>query len=228
MCPIQRTGSSHQPMVLVSSSHLPHLAAFQGSSPWPQQALSCSGLRRLGGSYPTWQSVFALLSTNKMKPPSGSKRVTGVCLGLFPGCLLTLAWCMRSEKAPSALSSEAWLMDINLWSPNQVCNKKGGGDLHTAQCMGRVACSCCCLYTPCSAVTWDCLSWMCWDGLENSTDLLSNTGGGFGRAAIGSACIEFMGSDFQDSKSKAILSSLPGAAFAKEEGDKASVSLEVK
>lgn len=62
---------------------LPLLAALQGSSPWPQQALGPCGLGGPGGSSPPWQLDFALLSTNKTKPPSRAKRAAVVCQGCF-------------------------------------------------------------------------------------------------------------------------------------------------
>lgn len=97
--------SSHQLVVSFSSSHLPLLAALQGSSPWPRQALSRSGLRRPGGSFPTWQLVFCA-AEYKQDKTAVVVQERGCCvLGPFWGCLL-----QRSFAFPmAALSSEASL-----------------------------------------------------------------------------------------------------------------------
>lgn len=92
--------SSHQLVVSFSSSHLPLLAALQGSSPWPRQALSRSGLGRPGGSFPTWQLVFALLSTNKTKPPWWSKSAAVVCWGRFGAVSSSAALLFPRQLSP--------------------------------------------------------------------------------------------------------------------------------
>lgn len=96
--------SSRQLVVSFSSSHLPLLAALQGSSPWPWQALSRSGLGRPGGSYPTWQLAFALLSANKMKPPSRSKRAAVVCWGRFWSVSSSVALLFPLTSLPLSVS----------------------------------------------------------------------------------------------------------------------------
>jgi len=83
--------------------------------------------------------------------------------------------------------------------------EKGGGGLHAARHVAGLPVLAAACTSPAELVTRGCLSWTCWDGLENGVDLLSNTGA-FGHPAGGSACFEFMRSDFQDSEGKTILS----------------------
>lgn len=95
-----------------------------------------------------------------------------------------------SKKAPALLPvlygylllPKVRLMETNPWSLKKFCNKQSLWRKVVVTCRQSSTWAGPPVLTaawtsPAERVTRGCLFWTCWDGLENSIDLLSNTGG---------------------------------------------------